>query len=193
MVADAATVTNFSFETPIEATSEYQPAGAGWSFSVNAGIAAYDQPGFAPWFNTTPPDGNQAAFCQTSPGAGGDVCTISQTVTGFEIGDAYYIDYFTAERPGAFGGGVSVDVNLGGVDLGSYTPTTTAFTEVQTSAMTATATSMTLTFTGTGPGGGADRSVALDDVQANEAPEPGSALLLLAPAGWLAWRRRRVA
>jgi hypothetical protein len=68
--------------------------------------------------------------------------------------------------------------------LGTYTPSSSSFTEVTTSALVAEATDMILMFAGAASGG--DIGSAIDFVSVNDAadsvPEPASGLVLLAGA-----------
>ncbi len=103
---------NFSFETPTEDLSNnpwpgYGPI-TGWNSSNTArtGITpAFTGPNAGVFLNgKTTPHGISTALLQNQ--VGGDSVNISQTVSGFVIGQAYVVDYYEAER----GQNAAVDV-----------------------------------------------------------------------------------
>jgi hypothetical protein len=171
--AKAVPVLDPSFETPASHGLLYTPAGGDWIFSYPSGIAS------GTFFSGPAPDGNQAAFIQTGSSVAG---TISQSLSGFTVGQSYTTTFWIAERPGYSADPVTV--TLGGIALGTYTPSSSSFTEVTTSALVAEATDMTLMFAGAVSGG--DIGSAIDLVSVNDAadsvPEPASGLVLLAGA-----------
>ena len=168
--AHAIAVVDGSFESPAYAAGgfSYHPSPPGWTFSAGAGIAHTG----SPWFAGTPPDGTQAAYLQGYTAWSG---TISQTLSGFSIGQSYTVQFYMAQRPGYQAD--PFNVLLGGTVLGAYAPTTTGFMQQITAAWVATATSATLTFTDPGLYGG-DRDTAIDNVTVQSVPEPASAALL---------------
>src|ERR1700684_1152742 len=100
-VAQAATINNFSFETPSlgSAGYSYNTPGAGWVFANNTGEAAIN----SPWFAGAPPDGVQAAFMQNLPGDAIGADNFSESVTGLSVGSSYEFTFYTAIRPGGYG------------------------------------------------------------------------------------------
>ncbi len=179
-------ITNNSFESPSTGWEYLAGAVNGWTYGGNSGVASVG----SPWFIGNPPDGNQAAFCQVYLGSS---CTISQDVSGFTVGDTYSVSVYLADRAGYTAN--AIDVQLGGVDLGSYTPATTGFTQIMTGTMTATSTTMTLSFAGIAPADN-DYDTALDLVTLQEnapggVPEPASMLLLGCGLAVIAWRKAR--
>jgi len=166
-------VVNNSFESPA-----YQPVFSGWSYLTgsfgswtyggNSGVANEN----TPWFAGTPPDGNQAAFCQQTS------CSISQTISGFTVGDSYTVSFYEAGRPGY--SAELIEVMLGGVDLGTFTPGSLSFNEVTTGPMDANNTTMTLQFLGAPEPGDYDTALDLVTIQSvSSVPEPSSVILLL--------------
>src|SRR5437763_6490375 len=85
-------VANGSFETPALSSNSflYDPTGASWTFSANAGIINAPGGGF---FGPPAPDGAQYAFLQsaTAPGA------FSQTIN-FSLSGTYLLSYLVAGR-----------------------------------------------------------------------------------------------
>ena len=182
--ARAVTVLNSSFETPSEGSSgyAYQPSGADWTFNTQAGIAGSG----SPWFSGSPPDGTQAAFIQTNATSQG---TISQSLSGFTAGQSYSVAFWIAGRPGYIANPVTV--SLGGISLGTYTPGSTAFTQVTTTAIVAGAADLTLLFAGVGSGDDLDSAIDLVSVNPALVPEPSSIALVVAGALGLCVARRR--
>jgi hypothetical protein len=165
-------VLNNSFESPAYGNGGYQYLGGlvdSWTYGGGSGVANEN----SPWFAGTPPDGNQAAFCQQTS------CSISQTISGFTVGDSYTVSFYEAGRPGY--SAEPIEVMLGGVDLGTFTPGSLSFNEVTTGPMDANNTTMTLEFLG-GNSSGNDWDTALDLVtiqSVSSVPEPSSVTLLL--------------
>jgi len=155
-----------------------------WIFSGNSGV----DPSSGTWFSAPPPDGRQAAFLQ-------NVSSFSQLVTGFVVGNVYQVTYQAAERPAYVSNGI--DVSLGGIDLGTFTPAGTGFVLVTTSTITATSTSMNLAFAGTFTTGDHDSAidvVSIADVTPGGVPEPSTMLLGAIPlAAFALLRRKRTA
>ena len=94
----AATVANFSFETPTQSSGayayQYNPASAGWTFSAASGLngsGISTNYTLITYGNTTAPNGSQVAFLQ---GTG----TITQTLTGLTIGKLYTVTFSAAQR-----------------------------------------------------------------------------------------------
>jgi len=159
----APSVGNPSFETPgVEGCPnfKYQPSGAAWTFSSNAGITAA---GCTKAFNAPMAPsggGSQVAFIQACGGPCGTFLsatgpvTLSQTVAGFLAGHSYQIVFYAAGRPA--GGGCSdsctelnFSVLVGPADVLDVTnPPTAAFQRYKTKTFTATGTA-TISFSGT--------------------------------------------
>ncbi len=195
VVAQAqATIVNGSFETPVQSPGgfTYTPTGGTWTFTYPSGIAAAGSP-----FAATAVDGSQVAFVQyqtaAETGSVAEVGSFSETVTGLTPGQAYTITFDAADRSGYAGD--PVDVNFGGVDLGTTTPGSTSWVSYTTAAYVATGTSALLTFSAT-YGSGTEEDAVIDAVSLSSTvvPEPASMLLLSAGvAGIVATRRRTAA
>lgn len=181
--AQAASVSNPSFENPAQSPSGYTYINGfsnGWTFNSASGVARNG----SAWGFTSAPDGVQVAFLQTAGIAG----MVSQDITGLNIGTAYFISFYAAQRPGY--GLNPVDVRLGGSPLGIYTPSSTNFQLFTTSSIVASASTMTLSFTGVGALG-SDRDTGIDGVGifAQQVPEPTA--LALMPFGLLGFARKK--
>ncbi|MBV8816867.1 MAG: hypothetical protein JO022_00850, partial [Acidobacteriaceae bacterium] len=131
----------------------YAPLSTAWSFSPTAGVAATGQPGFAAWFTATPPDGSQAGFLQSN------TATISQNLTGLNVGDYYEVSFYAAGRPQYAPNEISVSLGLS--PMADITPTSTDFVKYTSYMVPALSTSETLTFTGNSMG---DSDTAIDDI-----------------------------
>jgi hypothetical protein len=166
-------VPDSSFENVTPTAYPYYSNGPGFS-SPSWVFPIQDWQGVDPssgvWFVPPPPDGTQAAFLQQ------DNSFFWQTIAGFTVGESYEVSFYLAQRPGYGANGVKV--SLGGIDLGTYTPSSTAFDLVTTAIMTASASSMTLRFEGTNPVVVGDTASAIDLVSIQQVPEPGTAALL---------------
>jgi hypothetical protein len=192
-IASGSLIFNNSFETPVQSTDgfTYDPGGSGWTFDGNSGIAADG----SPWFAGSPPDGTQAAFLQvyTPDGsAAGD--SISQTLTGLNVGDTYQFTLYAALRPGFPVD--DFDVLLGGTVIADVVATSTSFVQFTTSGIVATSASMPLTFQALNSGDFFESDVAIDlvqgvDVTTSGIPEPSSVVLVGCGIASLTWLRRR--
>ena len=194
LVASAATVSNFSFETPALSSGwENNPTEAGtiWAFTGFAGIAHQG----SPWFAGSPPDGSQAAWLQynglTTPG------TMSQVLADLIPNDNYQFTFWAVRRDASRYG--NFDVLLGGNTILSVSvdPDSSSWVQYTTNSMAATSSSMTLEFQMLDfrPAPGYDAAVAIDLVEVHDlsesAPEPVSAALLgLGIAAVMTLRRR---
>ncbi|HYG30109.1 MAG TPA: hypothetical protein VD887_07835 [Allosphingosinicella sp.] len=143
-----------SFELPeIGSTYSYTPTVTGLAFVHPAGIAGNGSAfGFA-----AAPDGDQVAFLQAGSSSAG---AVSITVSGLSAGASYRVRFRLARRPGY--NATAVNLAAGGIALGNFTPSSTAFESFESAAFTATGSSMTISFTATT--GSGDRATALDAV-----------------------------
>ena len=137
-------IQNGSFETPSIATYAYRPSSS-WTFIGNAGI----QHNGSAWGAPNAPDGVQTAFLQygTNPLGNG---TISQVFTVPADG-TYSISFYSALRAYRTSPTLmSFNVTMDGTNIGSFSPTSTSFSQFTTSQIQLTAGSHTLSFVGTG-------------------------------------------
>ena len=148
--ADATTISAPQFFNPYFSTPVYTNSWAylngsttgGWTFAPtsyggNSGISGNGSGG---WYDpsTLPSGTTQAAFLQ-----GG---AISQTVSGFVVGQQYTVSFDMAQRPNFTPDQITVAV--GGANLNTFTPGTTIFTNVTTAQFTAASTSLNVAFNG---------------------------------------------
>jgi hypothetical protein len=200
----AVIVQNASFEDSTVGTAAYTPTFGGlapvpgWTFGPSGGGASYDglaaQVGgdtanssfYLDMYN--PPDGNQAAFIE---GTG----TISQSLSGFDMGVQYAVSFWSEGRNAA-NGSQTLIVKLDSTTLtftgnGSVTPPAgQAFFLYTSDPFTATSASHTLSFTGLTPFSTSDVTSFIDLVSVTALPEPAS-LSLLALGATLLLKRRR--
>jgi len=123
---------NPSFETPNVGTGgyEYNPAGAGWTFSSDSGIGSNG----SAWGAPTAPSGTQFAFVQIQNGTNnGNFSQMSFCTPG-----AHTVSFDAALRS-INNGSISLNVLVDGSVVGTYSPTTTtSFTAYTTSPFTIT-------------------------------------------------------
>jgi len=150
----APVVADGSFELPeVGGGFVYAPAPAGTAFAGGAGVAGN---GSAFGFQAAP-DGDQTGFLQAASSGGG---SITLNVTGLTPGATYRVGFSLAQRPGF--GAVTVAAAFGQTALGSYTPTSAAFTPFTTTTFTPAGTSGRIVFSaGAAPG---DVATAIDQV-----------------------------
>jgi hypothetical protein len=158
--AGGAVIPDGSFENPPQNGGfAYAPSVTGVTFSGAAGI----QGNGSAWGFAAAPDGSQTGFLQTSGAAGG---SIAFAVSGLTAGASYQARFYIAQRPNY--GVATVTVSFNGVAIGSFTPASTAFTQVTTGSFTAGASTGTLTFSASG--GQGDSGTAIDAVTLAAAP-----------------------
>ena len=165
-------ITNGSFETPAltPGTFQYNPSGATWTFTGQSGISTNGSAwGFAP-----APSGTQEAFLQVFQQTSS---SFSETVTNVVAGDT--INFFEAQRSGFLANSFNVLYN--GTVLGSFTPGSTAWTQVSVVIPNGALASGTLMFQSTGALG-SDLDAGIDNITvtaASPTPEPATGLLML--------------
>jgi len=184
-ISTAATILNPSFEQPTTASFVYNPVDptGGWTFSGRSGVAVNT------FFTPPPPDGNQAAFIQQYVDQPSTLSMISQSLTGVALAPSS-LTFRMAQRPGYAADPFTV--LYGSQNLGTFTPLSTAFTQV-TINFTPAAASGALVFQSAATTN-SDLDSAIDSVGFNNAgsvPEPSSALLVLPVLALLAQARRR--
>lgn len=148
-----------SNNTPITGWVNSNP-GAGINPLTYAGAA--NNPAYSPFANNgTIPEGRQAAFIQ---GTG----TMSQIVSGFTVGHAYYVKFYENSRSGYAVPSLSVAASGSGggtVVVPSHTVTAGFYRVVSSLPFTATDTSMTISFVKE-----SGDAVLLDSVAVQEVP-----------------------
>nr|MBA3949971.1 DUF642 domain-containing protein [Acidobacteriota bacterium] len=147
-------IANHGFESPSVGTYRYNPAGAGWTFAGNAGIAA-NASGFTAG-NPPAIEGVQVAFLQWTG-------TMAQSVA-LEPGADYVVRFVAAQRGNYQSSRQDLDVTLDGRSLGAFTPATTSYRECTTRIFTAGAARQVLMFAGRNSAGG-DNTAFIDDVR----------------------------
>jgi hypothetical protein len=144
------------FEAPVVGAGafQYDPTGAGWTFSGMAGIAGNGS-GFTTG-NPNAPEGSQVAFVQETGG-------LSQSVT---LAAGTYTLSFQAAQRATWSTGQTVQVLVDGQVVATVTPTGTSYASYTTAPFTVAAGSHTIAFVGTDPLGG-DNTALVDAVQVN--------------------------
>jgi len=158
--------TNGSFENPIVGppgsygSFVYRPAGSDWVFAETAGVAANGS-GFAIWGHPAAPSGNQFAFLQSLGGSGGEM-TQTQTLQG---GYLYSLSFYVSQRDISGRDNTNpqaIRVSVGSTPLGTYTPASTAWTQISVPFRVPASGTMNLTFQAANSGG--DSTVLIDAV-----------------------------
>jgi hypothetical protein len=203
----AVVVTNNSFEatTGLGTTGTYYLGGGppprltsvpGWDFFTNDGTYRYNglvtqgssllanSGGLNSW--SPYPNGTNAAFIE----GGG---SISQTLTGFEIGQSYVVSFYAASRAPYEEGYQDVIVKMDGQALrfGAASwirPEANAWTLYSSDAFNAAASGYTLSFTGVYLN---DRTAFIDVVNVVQIPEPATMSLLGLSGLMLVLRKRK--
>ncbi len=163
--------------------------GSGWEFNSvgTAGGGSNDNGALiygSQWYAATPPGGPDVAGLQQFSGSTQEA-SISQEVSGFNVGSLYDVNFYIAQRDDSFFGaepGDAIEVVLGGQILGTYTPKTTTWTPITTGLVQATSTSMDLQFVSTSTGllSTPEVDALFDDVTIDDpdaVPEPSSLTL----------------
>jgi hypothetical protein len=167
--ATPASVLNFGFETPSVGTYQYNPSGAGWTFTAQSGANGSGISANNSAFTTgnpSAPQGFQVAFLQ---GTG----SISQTLIGLIAGAIYQVTFAAAQRNNIYGQqvGQTWQLKLDGTTIGTYAPpeSATNYLTYTASFSPTTAGNHTLAFVGSNANGG-DNTVFIDNVQLSFAP-----------------------
>lgn len=169
------TVVNGTFETPALSpnTFLYDPSGATWIFTANAGIINAPGGGF---LGPAAPDGSQYGFLQSAstPGA------FSQSIN-FSLSGTYLLSYLVAGRSdngeGALGD-LSYQILLDSTVIATDTTTTAQPFTSQMFQFTTTAGDHTVTFE-VAPDSTGDNTAFFDGVALAQVPEPETIFLLL--------------
>jgi len=173
-------ILNPGFESPPLPPAGIQayPAPAGysfWSFGGNdAGITGNGS-GFTVG-NPNAPEGSQVAYLQQSG-------TISQSLGGFQAGQAYSFTFAAAQRGNWNQANQTIQVYLDRSLLGTYTPSGTSYADITTSPVTPGLGTHTLTLVGTDPGG-TDDTAFIDNVRVNVLGTPCSGGNLVTNCGF---------
>ena len=159
--AVALSIADSSFESPAQNLFAYGPInGSSWSFGTRTGI----QRNGSAWLvggGSNAPDGAQAAFVQD----GTSSSCFSQAIGGFVAGRAYSFTFSAAQRGNGQGGqSIGVYIDSASNKLGSYTPSSTTYSNITTSSITPGAGTHTLIFCGEVLG---DRTAFIDNIRAN--------------------------
>ncbi len=154
--APSSTLHNTGFETPaMPGSFQYSPAGSGWTFFNEAGIAANASPfGVGLYGAANAPQGTQVGFVQKRG-------RLEQSFGGAPVGQTYRVKFLLAARPGDTTP-QAVTVTFDGTVLGTYTPGGTSYTEFTTPSIAQGGGTHTIGFTGTTD---ADRTAFVDDVR----------------------------
>ncbi len=154
-VASPTGFANPSFETPNLGTGSsawsYHTAGATWLFTGTAGVSGNGTSAFTSG-NPNAPDGNQVALLQKT----GTASQVVNTTAGY-----YAISFSAAQRGNYIASHETVDVEVDGTVVGTFTPGSTSYATFVTASFQLAAGAHTIAFVGIDPTG-ADYTVFLD-------------------------------
>jgi hypothetical protein len=132
---------------------QYDPTGSAWTFASGAGVSANGS-AFTSG-NPSAPQGSQVAFIQ---GTG----SFSQSVSGWAAG-SYSLSFDAAQRANYGGTSENFEVEIDGVVVGTFLPSSTAYQVYATPTFTVATGTHTIAFVGVNTSGG-DNTVFLDNV-----------------------------
>jgi uncharacterized repeat protein (TIGR01451 family) len=169
------------FETPSVGPSAYlyDPTTSPWTFVGQAGISGNGS-GFTTG-NPNAPEGSQVAFLQ-------NIGSFSQAVT-LSAG-SYVVTFSAAQRATYQSSSQTFQVQIDGVSVGSFTPSSTSYAPLTTSVFTVVAGVHTVAFVGLDPRGG-DNTALIDQAVINA--QAGAAVRNVAGVAestWQLWDRR---
>ncbi len=154
-VASPTGFANPSFETPNLGTGSsawsYHTVGATWLFTGTAGVSGNGTSAFTSG-NPNAPDGNQVALLQKT----GTTSQVVNTAAGY-----YAISFSAAQRGNYIASHETVDVEVDGTVVGTFTPGSTSYATFVTASFQLAAGAHTIAFVGIDPTG-ADYTVFLD-------------------------------
>lgn len=170
-------VANAGFESPVIATYQYNPAGAGWTFNAQSGANGSGITRNGSAFtsgNPNAPQGVQVAFIQGAR-------AFSQSISGFQPGTRYRLTFAAAQRVLSSGAGQSWRASIDATQIAFY-PSSSAGTGYAdlTVDFTATAATHLLSFTGTNANGG-DNTIFIDRVRLVAQPPLAPLALTITP------------
>jgi hypothetical protein len=134
---------------------QYQPGGSPWTFGPCTGVAANGSAFTAG--NPDAPDGDQVAFLQGP-------ATFSQAV--FFAAGTYSISFQAAQRQNVQFSSQTIQVQVDGNVVGTFTPPDTNYSAYNTASFPVTAGAHTIAFVGTDPDG-QDNTAFIDQVRVN--------------------------
>jgi cell surface hyaluronidase len=150
------------FEMPSVGTGtygafRYNPSGSPWTFDGLSGVAGNGS-GFTGG-NPAAPEGTQVAFLQGA-------CSVSQSVT--LAAGTYNLIFGAAQRANFQYSSQTVQVQVDGTAVGTFTPAGTSYADYVTNSFTVTAGSHTIRFVGLDPDGpDKDNTAFIDQVRVN--------------------------
>ena len=145
------------FETPSVGTGtygafRYNPSGSPWTFDNGSGVAGNGS-GFTAG-NPNAPQGTQVAFLQATG-------SFSQSVT--LAAGTYSLSFSAAQRANFQSSSQTIQVQVDGAAVGTFTPAGTNYAAYNTASFTVTAGSHTIRFVGLDPDG-QDNTAFIDQV-----------------------------